>query len=70
VLDGLPALLAPGGVAVLELGQGQRQAVAGLAEARDFSVHACREDLGGVKRALVVGWLGAKKPFGAPARRD
>jgi release factor glutamine methyltransferase len=55
VLDGLPALLAPGGVAVLELGQGQRAAVSALAHARGFGVHACREDLGGVERALVVG---------------
>jgi release factor glutamine methyltransferase len=51
----LPAVLRPGGVAVLELGIGQGPAVAGLAEAAGLSVRGSREDLGGVQRALVLG---------------
>lgn len=59
----LPGLLAPGGVAVLELGQGQRPAVEALALAAGLAPLGCRRDLGGVERALTL----AKKPFGAPA---
>jgi release factor glutamine methyltransferase len=55
VLQGLAALLAPGGRAVLELGEGQRSAVGSLAERRGFRVFACGRDLGGVERALVIG---------------
>lgn len=50
----LPGLLAPGGVAVLELGFGQRQAVEGLARAAGLTPAGCRQDLGGVERALVL----------------
>ena len=60
----LPALLAPGGVAVLELGLGQGAAVAGLAGAAGLEVRAVRADLGGVERALVFG--PPKKEFGVP----
>lgn len=60
----LPGLLIPGGIAVLELGQGQRPAVAGLVRAAGLEVLGCQADLGGVDRALVV-----KKPVGgAPMR--
>ena len=62
----LPGLLALGGVAVLELGQGQRAAVEDLARVAGLAPVSCRRDLGGIERALVL----AKKPFGAPARRD
>ncbi|WP_439598093.1 peptide chain release factor N(5)-glutamine methyltransferase [Falsiroseomonas sp.] len=62
----LPGLLAPGGVAVLELGQGQRQAVEGLAAAVGLAAISCRRDLGGVERALVL----AKKPFGGRPAAD
>lgn len=55
VLAGLPALLAPGGRAVLELGQGQRAAVAALAAGAGLDALAARADLGGVERALVLG---------------
>ncbi|SDD15535.1 peptide chain release factor N(5)-glutamine methyltransferase [Belnapia rosea] len=51
----LPGLLAPGGRAVLELGQGQRPAVEALARAAGLAPLACRADLGGVDRALVIG---------------
>lgn len=62
----LPNLLAPGGVAVLELGQGQRAAVESLALQAGLGLLGCRKDLGGVDRALIL----AKKPFGGPAARD
>jgi release factor glutamine methyltransferase len=47
-------LLAPRGVAVLELGQGQQAAVEALARAAGLTPEACRADLGGVPRALVL----------------
>lgn len=51
----LPALLAPGGRAVLELGQGQRGAVEGLAARAGLASRGAVADLGGVERALVLG---------------
>jgi len=50
----LPALLAPGGRAILELGQGQGDAVAALATAAGIAVFGTRPDLGGIDRALVL----------------
>ncbi|WP_338662780.1 peptide chain release factor N(5)-glutamine methyltransferase [Pararoseomonas sp. SCSIO 73927] len=50
----LPSLLAPGGRAVLELGQGQEEAVVALARAAGLRRMECRPDLGGVPRALVL----------------
>jgi release factor glutamine methyltransferase len=50
----LPGLLAPGGAAVLELGAGQRAAVEALAAAAGLVPAGCREDLGGIPRALVL----------------
>ncbi len=56
LLAALPGLLAPGaGRAVLELGLGQRAAVAALATAAGLAVLGCRSDLGGVERALILG---------------
>lgn len=63
IVAALPGLLAPGGVAVLELGQGQRLAVETLALAAGLHPRGCRADLGGIDRALVL----AKKPFGDKA---
>ena len=51
----LPALLAPGGVAVLELGIGQHQTVPALAVASGLRVLGLRPDLGGIPRALILG---------------
>jgi len=62
----LPRLLVPDGIAVLELGQGQRAAVENLAQEAGLRLLGCRKDLGGVERALIL----AKKPFVAPAPRD
>lgn len=50
----LPALLTPGGVAVLELGIGQHETVPALARAAGLRVLALRPDLGGIARALVL----------------
>ena len=47
-------LLAPGGRAVVELGQGQRAAVEALAAASGLQALGCQADLGGVDRALVL----------------
>jgi len=66
----LPGLLAPGGAAVLELGAGQRPAVATLGEAAGMTVAGWRADLGGIERALILrhGPAGRqKKPIGAGA---
>jgi release factor glutamine methyltransferase len=54
VIADLPRLLAPRGVAVLELGAGQQAAVEALAKAAGLTPEACRADLGGVPRALVL----------------
>jgi release factor glutamine methyltransferase len=52
LLPQIPALLAPGGFAIVEIGASQRAAVTALAEAQGFTV-TCRKDLGGHDRALV-----------------
>ena len=54
IIADLPRLLAPRGVAVLELGQGQQAAVEALAKTAGLTPEACRADLGGVPRALVL----------------
>ncbi len=54
VVAALPGLLAPGGVAVLELGAGQGGAVRALAAGAGLSHLGTRDDLGGVPRALVL----------------
>ena len=53
VIPDLPRILAPGGLAVLEIGHTQHMLVRKLAEAAGFSV-ACRQDLGGRDRALLL----------------
>ena len=47
-------LLAPGGLLVLELGAGQRDAVTSLTAAAGLTPGACRNDLSGVPRALAI----------------
>ncbi len=54
ILDGLPKLMAQGGAAVLELGIGQADAVAALAETAGLHVEEVRPDLGGIPRAMVL----------------
>jgi release factor glutamine methyltransferase len=55
ITTALPGLLAPGGRAVLELGQGQRAAVEDLARDAGLDALLCRADLAGVDRALLIG---------------
>jgi release factor glutamine methyltransferase len=64
ILAALPALLEPGGVAVLELGAGQSDSVASLTQAEGLVPVALHADLSGTKRALVVRLDPGKKPFG------
>lgn len=54
ILWQLPTVLAPDGLVILELGEGQAQAVSALAGERDFAVAANRDDLAGITRALVL----------------
>jgi release factor glutamine methyltransferase len=54
VIPALPGLLAPGGVAVVELGVGQAEAASDLARAAGFAEPRRRRDIGGVERALVL----------------
>ena len=54
VITRLPHLLAPGGVAVIELGVGQARAARHVAVAAGFEAATVRADLGGVARALVL----------------
>ena len=68
VIAALPALLAPGGVAILELGAGQATSVADLAVAAGLTPGMPRLDLAGLERALPLR-LGGKKTFG-DARRS
>ena len=54
ILPGLPALLTSGGLAILELGQGQEADVLALAEQAGLTHMMTRSDLGRVARALVL----------------
>lgn len=54
ITTALPRLLAPGGAAVLELGVGQAEAVAALAQATGLSVAGLRADLSGIPRAILL----------------
>ncbi len=64
LLAALPALLAPGGLAVFELGAGQAEPVSGLARTAGFTP-AVRADLGGLPRALLL-----EKTLGRPHAND
>lgn len=50
----LPRLLAPGGLAILELGIGQGPAVAALGEAAGLGLLGFKADLGGIDRAILL----------------
>jgi len=54
ILADLPRLLAPGGLAVLELGVGQAAPVARLAASHGLGLVRLRADLGGVERAIIL----------------
>jgi release factor glutamine methyltransferase len=53
LVPALPALLAPGGVAVFEIGHAQRVAVAALGAAAGYDAQ-CLKDLAGHDRALIL----------------
>lgn len=53
-------LLAPGGLAVLEVGQGQVPAVEALLAAAGLQTLSARRDLGGVERCVVARWPDGK----------
>ena len=54
IVADLPRLLAPGGVAIFELGHGQAAPVAALAAGAGLAGAQPRADLGGIARALVI----------------
>ena len=54
ILPRVPALLTPHGIAVLEHGAGQADAVADLAKDAGLRVVARRDDLGGIGRAVIL----------------
>jgi release factor glutamine methyltransferase len=54
ILPTLPRLLAPGSVAVLEIGAGQAEAVSSFAAEVGLRVLEIRQDLGGIPRAVVL----------------
>jgi release factor glutamine methyltransferase len=68
----LPGLLAAGGAAIFEIGEGQRDEVKALAESAGLHYLGCQADLAGIPRALILcrkadaGAFG-KKLFGSMA---
>lgn len=54
--------LAPGGILVLEIGQGQEGDVERLAAAQGLILREARADLGGIIRALSFEWKGGYSP--------
>ncbi|MCQ8277851.1 peptide chain release factor N(5)-glutamine methyltransferase [Acetobacteraceae bacterium KSS8] len=56
LVPALHRLLAPNGLAVFEFGIGQAPAIASLATEAGLDVRAVRADLGGVDRAITLGW--------------
>lgn len=58
ICAGLPEILHQTGCVVLELGQGQKDAVCAIVESCGLKPVFCHHDLGGVERALVLEHLG------------
>jgi release factor glutamine methyltransferase len=54
IIADLRRVLAPGGVAILELGQGQAAPVAAIAAGGGFPTAETRNDLGGIARAMLL----------------
>ena len=50
-----PRLMAPGGIAIVEMGWDQRERVEKIFTTAGFAVLGAQRDLGGIDRALVVG---------------
>ncbi|MDX1574937.1 MAG: peptide chain release factor N(5)-glutamine methyltransferase, partial [Kiloniellales bacterium] len=78
VVPEIARLLAPDGLAALELGAGQAVEVAGLAGTAGLEARACLPDLAGIQRCLLLGQTGdrgkedggEKKVVGIPGRCD
>jgi release factor glutamine methyltransferase len=68
ILPALPALLAADGLAVLEVGRGQAEAVESLAAAAGLAPAGRRADLAGVVRAVLIRRPG-NFPVGAAGQR-
>jgi len=64
ILPDLPRLLAPAGVAILEVGAGAAAAVLSLARRAGLDAREFRADVGGIPRALSLAASATKKPFG------
>ena len=62
ILGQMSRCLAPGGVLVLEIGQGQERDVERLAIAQGLILREARADLGGIIRALSFEWQGGYSP--------
>jgi release factor glutamine methyltransferase len=58
LLPQIPPLLTPGGVAILEFGQGQGAAVLGIARACGLTLVEFRNDLNGIERAIILNKIG------------
>jgi release factor glutamine methyltransferase len=69
VLPDIQRLLAPRGLAVLELGQGQADAVTALAVQAGLDPVVVRQDLAGIPRALGLRMALPRKNHLAPRRR-
>ncbi len=54
IVGSLDRLLAPGGLAVLEVGAGQHVAVSAMAKSAGFATVRLRADLGGIVRAVSI----------------
>ncbi len=68
ILAALPAVLAPGGLAILELGAGQARAVADLADQAGLEVAGLRHDLAGIPRAMSLSGTPASRRSGVGNR--
>jgi len=62
LLPQVAGLLAPQGVAVIELGQGQAEEVARLASGAGLAIRGIRHDLAGMERCLVLGRMALTGP--------
>ncbi len=64
IFPDLAPLLAPGGIAILEIGAGAASAVLRLACQTGLDVRELRADLSGIPRAVALTAPATKKPFG------